>query len=224
MRQTHYIQSIVNEICITRSKTLKPANLIVFCVFWASVITNRLFQTMSQKQEFELEFVRFFKQTFFIFLFIIGHLLVIYFTVPLLDDKFTYFDFVFYFIFLIGILTFPSVYMLMNYLKYSVHKKITITTEGITLINKKTGEKNFVQKKRFKKVHYFSNDGFLNRLPWVFHEHVIIEIEGREPVVITSYIADISSLSVDALINGYFRGADSARTKSMFEPINVSRL
>lgn len=177
-----------------------------------------------KNKEFELDLLRFIKQTIFIFIFIFGHLVVVFLTLPQVGSKFSYFDFVFYFIFLLGIITFPSIFMMVNYLKYSLNKKMIFTNEGIIQINKRTGEKNFIEKKRFKKIYYFSNDVLLSKLPWLFHKHIIIEVDGRVPVVITSYIADVSSFSIDTAISGYFRGVKSKEVKSLIEPICMKKL
>jgi hypothetical protein len=179
---------------------------------------------MAELEEYELKFSRFIKQTFFIFIFISGHIIVMFYMLPLVINGGSLFDFLFFFVFVLGLLTFPSVWMLFNYLKFSINKKIIISKEGITLVNKRSGKKNFIAKSRYRKIHYFSNNVSLSKLPWVFHEHVIIEVEGRDPVVITSYVADILSFQIDSINESRFMGLESTSTKSIFSPIRIKRL
>ncbi len=179
---------------------------------------------MSVNKEYTFTLRRFFRQAFFPLVWIIGHvvLLLVFFSDEMEISE--WFRFLLMVVLIPGLITIPTIWMLCNYLKFSCKKKVLFCNKGITVINTLSGEKNFVENTRLKKLHCFSNNGESNRFPWGFHEHIIFEVNEGSPIVITSYMADITSFRYDYLVNGNLRKIEIVFNESMFAPVNIKAL
>lgn len=165
---------------------------------------------------------RFLKQTIFNWIFILGYTYVLWIFVPKIRTE-NVFGIVMVFC-MLGIICIPALWITINYLIHSRNRKIIVSNEGISVINKKTGKKNWIDKKRFQHVHYYTNDFGSNRLPWSFMEHLIITVEGRPPVVITSFQTSIMEIWLNSISNDIFRDAKQHRKESIYQPINLSKI
>ena len=176
---------------------------------------------MKNQQIYQINTLRFFKQNFFIFVVIFGHLLMLSILAPRLIEAKSIFNFIFYLVFLPGLISIPSFIILLNYCRHSFNKKISISNIEVEVFNKSDNRAIKIKFSDIKRIIYVSNNDSLSRFPWLFHEYVLIFQEDLKPIVLTSYSMNISSFLTDNFLLKSFDAKKLVIREEIFPIIKV---
>jgi len=178
---------------------------------------------MTSQQIYEMSIGRFLQQTFFLFIFIFGHITILALTFPSLLNRASIFSFISFFVFLIGIISIPSTIILINYLRFSKDQTLTISMDELSLLNNKTNAEIHLKKNDVESVLHVINDRATSKFPWLFHEHLIIYSKHQDPIVITSYLTDISIIKLNPTFVNFLGQKTLKIEKDFFPSIQTKR-
>jgi hypothetical protein len=139
-----------------------------------------------------------FKQSFFIWLWVITHIgLNVYIGLSFFHREEYWLFFVMNLMLLV--ITLPSIYIFFNYLKYTIHKDFIVTYEEIKLVDRKTNETVQIKNKDIVKVELYDNRTSY-KAPWSAYEYFCFIDKENNRIVVTSHIMSISDFWLDTLV------------------------
>jgi hypothetical protein len=152
---------------------------------------------MNKETKYVLSKEKVFKQTFFIWLFLLLHIIGNYFltTIFIEDGK------------LIGVIllnTFfltvnvPSLYLFYNYLNHSLNKQFIISQSSIKLLDYKSKEEIEIKPEEVSVIEIHETNS-LSRAPWVFHSYFILTDMKNKKIIVPSYITNIIDFRLNPL-------------------------
>lgn len=141
--------------------------------------------------------IRIFRQSFFIWLYLLVQIAINFFILPSLIKNHQALG-ILSINFILCFITIPAVIIFYKYYKLSVGKTFVISHDSVKFIDNKT--KNVIQllNSEIAEIHLVQNNS-MSVLPWLFHEYFSLTDIRANKIIITSYIMEISDLWLDPL-------------------------
>lgn len=170
---------------------------------------------MGKEHIYRMEWWSVFKQSIFIWSCLILHIIANIFINPTLIRKEQFWGIIFINI-ILSTITIPSLYIFINYLKFSCHRDFIIAYNSLKLVNRKTKKTIEIFSSDIIKIELYENIGN-GREPWNFFEYFYVIDKHDNKIVIPSYILNIKDFWWDSLSRRV--NSDKLVIKKTFFPI-----
>ena len=140
---------------------------------------------------------RIIRQSFFIWLFVFGQIVLNCFIIPSFINGTQTWAILFINLILSAI-TIPGVVLFFKYYKLSVDKTFVVTYDSLKFIDDKTKSITELLNSDIVKIHLVQNSR-LSLSPWSFHEYFSLTDNSANKIIITSYIMELSDFWLDPL-------------------------
>lgn len=147
---------------------------------------------------------------------IIGHVFVIAIMIPHIELG-NFFMLILLFILMPGVLSIPSLILVINFTRKSIGRTVYFTENSITL--EKNGTIYKLNKSEISKILRKGHNETFSRVPWLFMEHIVIFDNKGKSIVISSFMANISKLFIRLQSDKTLNSFPIEEENSLYEPI-----